>query len=432
MQLGAGPGPEGGPTDPAPRAPSIRGKLKAAACMLFASGVPGMARAADAGPTTQLDITGLYYSEASRVSVIEPTARFTRLYPNGQSFFAQLGIDAITGASPSGTVPSGTTQTVTSASGTVTTRSASEIPTTKFKDTRVALDGGWTKPFKSFTPTLGGHFSREKDYQSIGANGKLSIDFMHRLTTLTLGAGYNRDEVFPVGGTTAGFTDPSLIIGTGSDPKRVTTGMVGLSQVFTRRWMMAMNLSRTHEQGYLTEPYKLLSLVDGTTGLTVGELTEKRPSTRDRTSVLVNSVYHLTENVIYTSYRYYWDDWDLRSHTLELKYRNVLADNTFLEPHLRYYTQSSSSFFKSNLIQGDPLPEFATSDYRLGPLTTVTLGATYGFRPRGSPGEWTVRLEYIGQLGDHHPNDAVGALRQYDLYPTVNTGTVVIGYHLDF
>jgi Protein of unknown function (DUF3570) len=411
---------------------SVRGKLKAAACMLLASGVPAMARAADSPPATQLDVTGLLYGEASRVSVVEPMARITRLYSDGQILYAQFGVDVITGASPSGALPSGQTQTVTSASGNVTTRTAGQIPLTTFKDTRVALDGGWTRPFRSVTPTFTGHFSREKDYQSIGAGGKFSFDFMHHLNTLTMGAGYNQDEVFPVGGTSPGLADPSVILGTGRDSKHVTTGMIGLSHVFTRRWMMALNASRTHEQGYLTEPYKLLSVVDGSTGMPVGELTDKRPSARNRTSVLINSVYHLTEDVFYSSYRYYWDDWDLRSHTLDVRYRHELRNDTFLEPHLRFYTQSSSSFFRSGLIDGAPLPDFATSDYRLGPLTSVTVGATLGFVPPGSPGEWTVRLEYIGQFSDHHPKDAVGVQRQFDLYPTVNTASLVIGYHIDF
>ncbi|HEU4402181.1 MAG TPA: DUF3570 domain-containing protein, partial [Candidatus Polarisedimenticolia bacterium] len=166
-----------------PRTKYVLGRLKAAACMLLASGAPAIAQTADAPPTKQLDVTGLVYSE--RVSVVEPTVRFTRLFPNGQSFFGQLVIDSITGASPRGSLPSGQTQTVTSASGNVTTLSAGEIPMRKFMDTRLALDGEWLRSFKSFTPTIGGHFSREKDYQSLGINGKTAFDFDHRLTTLT-------------------------------------------------------------------------------------------------------------------------------------------------------------------------------------------------------------------------------------------------------
>jgi hypothetical protein len=400
--------------------------------MLLASGVPGMAQTTDSGPTNQLDLTGLLYGEAHRVRVTEPTARFTRLYPDGHSYFAQLGIDAITGASPSGALPTGQSQTVTSASGNVQTVRADEIPQTVFKDTRVVLDGGWDKPLGRLSTGVGGHFSREKDYESLGATGKFSIDFDHRLTTLTMGAGFNHDGVFPVGGTRAGLADPSVVIGTGSNSKQVTTGMIGVSRILTRRWMMGFNASRTYEQGYLTEPYKVLSVVDGATGLTTGQLTDSRPGTRNRTSVLANSVYHLSEDVFYSSYRYYWDDWGVRSHTFDLKYRHELENETYVEPHLRYYAQTGADFFRFGLIQGAPLPDFATSDYRLGPLRSVTLGATIGFRPPGSSGEWSVRAEYIGQYSDGHPKDAVGVQRQYDLYPTVNTGSLVIGYTLGF
>ena len=62
----------------------------------------------------------------------------------------------------------------------------------------------------------------------------------------------------------------------------------------------------------------------------------------------------------------------------------------------------------------------------------MTLGATYGFRIPGRPGEWTVRAEYIGQLGQGHPADAVGVQRQYDLAPRVDVGSVVLGYSVGF
>jgi hypothetical protein len=402
--------------------------------MLLASSAPGLARAADAGPapTTQLDITGLLYGEAQRVDVVEPTGRLTRLYSDGQSFFFQFGVDAITGASPSGALPSGQTQTVTSASGNTTTRTANQIPLVNFHDTRLAFDGGWVKPFGLFTSTLGGHYSREKDYQSLGASGKLSVDLFHRMTTLTVGAGVNQDEVFPVGGTTVGLADPNAILGTGQNSKHVFNGMLGVSRVLTRRWLMAVTASHTSESGYLTEPYKVLSVVDQTTGFTVGDLTEKRPSTRERTSVLGSSIYHFAHDVLSTSYRFYWDDWKVRSHTIDLKYRHDLSNDVWLEPHLRYYTQNAASFFRFGLIQGDPLPEFATSDYRLGSLSSVTAGATLGFRFEDFTGEWRVRLEYIGQFSDGHPKDAVGVQRGYDIFPTVNIGSLVVDYSIKF
>lgn len=414
------------------RATAVRAKLKAAACMLLASGASRLARGADGAPapSSQIDVTGLFYSE--RITVVEPTVRFTRLYPDGRSFFGQLTIDSITGASPSGALPSGETQTFTSASGVVRTTSANEIPTIDFKDTRYAVDGEWQHPFKHFTYSVGGHFSREKDYQSLGAYGKVSVDLNQKLTTLTFGGGYNQDDVFPVGGTTAGLSPPGTMAGNSSNSKRVTTAMIGMSQVLSRRWLLGLSASLTSEQGYLTEPYKVLSVIDPVTGIPLEQLTEERPASRSRASLQADSVYHFTSDILYLSYRYYWDDWSVRSHTIDARYRHPIGETLYLEPHLRYYTQTPADVYRFGLIQGQPLPEVASSDYRLGALDTFTLGATLGFRPRGHPGEWTVRAEYLAQYGDGHPAEAVGVQQQFDLFPTLNIFSFVVGYRFNY
>ncbi len=425
--------------DPAGRIVSVRQRLSAAACVLLAAGVPAGARADPAGaaaPDTaawQLDATGLIYGEENRANVVEPVARLTRLFPDGQTLSGQFTIDAISGASPTGALPSGQAQTTTSASGTVTTIPAGQIPTKPFRDLRGAVDLEWQRPLGSlFTATTGGHFSREKDYQSLGANVKFSLDVLRRLATLTAGVGYNRDGVFPVGGTPPGLSDGTVILTTAPNPKRVTTGVVGLSRVLTRRWLVGVDASRTSERGYLTEPYKVVSVVDSVSGLPIGQLTDSRPSTRSRNDVLASSVYHLTDDVIYASYRYYWDDWGVRSNTFDVKYRHELPQGTYVEPHLRVYTQTPARFFRFGLVQGAPLPAFATSDDRLGPLRTATLGATFGFHIPDQPGDFTVRGEYIRQWGRGHPADALGAMRQFDLFPAENIGSLVAGYSVQF
>jgi len=419
--------------------------------MLLASGLPAAARAGTNG-TTQIDASTLFYGEQGRVKVLEPMARITRIYPNGQSISAQLGIDVISGASPSGATPAGVMQTTTSASGTVTTVSPDQIPVTDFQDLRGSLDVDWKKPFGIFTPAVGGHFSREKDYQSVGGNVTLSADLMQKLTTVTVGVGMNHDSTFPVNGISTGLTVP-IQTGGGDDsrpgdaiaegpsesgstnpsssPKKVINVLAGVSRVLTRRWMLGAHVTRTLEDGYLTEPYKVLSVLDAA-GFTVKQLTEKRPDTRNRTSILGTTVYHLSSDVLYGSYRFYQDDWDLRSNTVDLKWRHELEDNRFFMPHLRYYKQTESSFFRSNLVDGQPLPEFATSDYRLGPLETVTVGGTYGFHFMEYPGEWTIRAEYMAQIGDSHPDEATGVQREFDLYPTQNIGSIVVGYSIAF
>jgi hypothetical protein len=196
--------------------------------------------------------------------------------------------------------------------------------------------------------------------------------------------------------------------------------------------MMGFTASRAVERGYLTEPYKVVSLLNPSSGVPAGELTESRPGTRNRKDVLGSSVYHFTEDVLYTNYRYYWDDWGVRSHTIDLQYRRELPDDRYVQPHIRLYTQTPASFFRFGLMEGSALPRYATSDYRLGPLRTLTLGATYGFHLTDYPGRFFIRGEYIRQWGKGHPGDAIGVQKQYDLFPPVGIGSLVAGYSVDF
>ncbi len=414
--------------EPGKPSTALRDVLHTAALALLM--VPATAQAQSA--TDHIDVTSLIYGEAGRTSVIEPVVRFAHIMPDGQSISAQLGIDVITGASPTGALPSGIVQTRTSASGRTITSPAGQIPTAPFRDRRLSLDADWQKPWGRFvTSDLGGHVSREKDYQSLGINGKLTTELMHKLLTVTVGGGVSHDTVFPVGGTPAGLSDGAIIF-RGSNAKDVSNVLLGASRILNRRWMVAVNGTRTFERGYLTEPYKVISLMNPVTGAPVGLLTDKRPSTRTRSSVLFSSVYHFTDDVLYSSYRYYWDTWSIRSHTVDFKYRHELDDGMYLEPLLRYYTQSAASFFTVGLVQGAPLPDFATSDYRLGRLHTVRLGATFGFRPDESAGQWTVRGEFMRQSGDSSPPNAVGMQRNFDLAPPINIFALVVGYSFDY
>jgi hypothetical protein len=426
------------------RPSTVRAALRAAACLLLASGLTPPAHA-DPSPASnwQLDATGLVYSERRRTSVVEPVGRLTRLFQDGQTLSAQLAIDAITGASPTGALPSGQVQTVTSASGTTSIHAADQVPTHKFSDLRGAADLEWGRPIGAlFNATSGLHVSREKDYQSVGVNETFSLDVLHRLATVTIGGGVNHDQVFPVGGIPVPLADGTQSLPDRRSPKRVTTGMVGLSRVLSRRWLAGINFTRTLERGYLTEPYKVISLIDPATGDPLGQLTEARPASRDRKAVLASSVYHLTDNILYLEYRYYWDDWGLRSHTIDASYRIEVPGGPHVVPHIRLYTQTAADFYQPALDQAAPRPTFASADYRLGPLNSVTLGGTYGFQLPGSPGEWSVRAEYIRQWGrGPHPGGDEGtgddgqvtaSPRLVETIPGLDIGSVVVSYSFRF
>jgi len=425
--------------DTSERPRPVRARLRAATCLLLTAVAPRLAHAADLpptptrapSPTNQFDLTGLFYSE--RIRVFEPTLRYTRIYSSGRSFFGQLSVDSVTGASPSGTLPTGETQTFTSASGRLRTVSATDIPTVDFSDTRVAVDAEFKQPVKMFAFTLGGHLSHEKDYRSEGVNGNVSIDLNHKLTTLNLGGAYSNDLVSPVGGSSVGMAPFGTLTGVASSPKHLKAGLVGLSQVLSRRWQVGVSASLSSEAGYLTDPYKSLSVIDASTGVPVGQISEQRPDTRQRKSVQVDSVYHLTSNILHLSYRRYWDDWGVGSHTIDARYRFPRGESGFFEPHLRFYTQTAADFYRFGLIQGEALPQYATSDYRMTAFQGITLGGTIGFAPGGrrSTSEWTLRAEYIGQFGNSSPPGTVGVQSTFDLFPAVNVFSLVVNYRFN-
>lgn len=423
-------------------APSVLGRLRAAACVLLAAGVPAAAHADAATPSWQLEASTLGYGEKSRAKVVEPAVRLTRLFASGVTLSGQLVYDVITGASPTGARPAGGVQTITTPSGGTSVTQAGALPLTSFHDKRLAYDLDWGQPVGAlFKATTTGHYSIEKDYESKGVSEKFSLDTNRRLLTWSLGAGYNQDAVFPVGGIPVGLSPGGTLADETRDSKTVSSFMAGVARVMSRRWVMALDATSATERGYLTEPYKVVSILDPTQ-TPVDHLTEKRPETRLRNSVLASSVYHLTKDVLYASYRYYWDDWNLQSHTLDFRYRSELGGESFLQPHLRYYTQTAAKFFTLGLAQGEPLPDFASSDQRLSQFQSITLGLTYGFRMPNRPGEWTIRAEYIRQFGhlntgptgggDGEDGGGGGAPAAPDPFPPLEIGTITAGYTVSF
>jgi hypothetical protein len=415
----------------------IRSRLRAATCALLA--VAGTA-AADTGDW-HFDAGTLVYSEKGRTSVIEPLLRLRHNFANGRSLTGKIALDAITGASPNGAMPTDHPQTFTSASGRrgqsneeehrprTTVVPTGQMPLRAFQDHRAALDLEYEQPvLRTLKAIAAGHFSAESDYLSRGATLTLSWDTPDHLTTFTAGASGDFDRVEPTGGKPPGlalYADSSRY---GSAGKTGVDGMVGVTRVLSRRWLMEVNFGRARDSGYLTEPYKIVSIINSA-GSTIDYRYENRPDARNKQDVFLNSIYQWREDVVHVSYRFFWDDWGTKSHTVDAKYRYGFGNGHYLEPHARYYVQSAVNFYTYGLRDGATLPEFATSDYRYGKLNTITIGLKYGFPLHG--GDFNIRVEYMRQSGDAHPAQAVGIQKNYSLFPPISTAMIQIGYAFD-
>ena len=390
------------------------------------------------GGDWKFDSEVLYYSETDRVTAIEPVVAVRWSPGDGRTLQIKLTVDSLTGASASGAAPSTRVQTYTTPSGHDTYAvNAGDTPLDPtFLDTRFALNATWEAPLSPlWRASLGLNVSTEYDYNSAAVSAALARDFDQRNRTLSFAFSVGRDQVDPVGGVPRPLAamSPEVPGNEGplnrlakSDTKSVYDLLVGLTQVIDRRSLVQLNYSLGKSEGYLTDPYKLVSVVEESSGASAGELYESRPDSRTKQSLYVAYKRGVrTDDAIDASYRFLWDDWQVRSQTVELRYRWDLGRAGYLQPRARYYTQTAADFYARFLRAGAQLPQHASADYRLGELTDWTFGLKYG-RPLLHEREWNVRLELFRQNAQA-PRGPPDSLAGLELYPSVEAVMVQIG-----
>lgn len=432
--------------------PLVRAALAAASCSLL-----GIAPAASAEQNVA-DSALLYYSEKDRVNVAEAAAILTLPMNDEMVVTVTPMIDAISGASPNGASPTNTAQTVGG-----TTTAAGDLPLSSFKDQRLALALQWAYPNDRLNSEIVGlNVSSENDYLSLGGSYEHMTDFNNKLTTLAMGVSGSLDSVEPTSGVIpSGLTTTSVssatavqtntavgidaitgasgvtISTTGDDAPKAIRGkqlldaLVGVTQVLNRRLLMQFNYSIGMSNGYLTDPYKIISQVDGTTGTTTGYLTESRPDFRLRQNIYWKTVLHLPEDVIHFSYRHYWDDWSIQSDTAELAYHLRLPWGVYIEPQARYYSQSAADFYHHSLVAGSALPRYASADYRLARMDSTTYSVKLAVE-LSKDNEVSAKFSAMRQRGDSHPADAIGVQRDLNLYPGLDAVALQVNWKFTF
>jgi hypothetical protein len=421
----------------------IREGLALAACSLVGAAATGRA----AG----LESAVMVYTEPDRVTGVESILQGRKGIGPDRALTFRLVFDTLTGASANGATPSGRVQTFTRPSGHGGySVAAGKTPLDDtFKDTRIAGSGGIETPLgRAWRGTFGANVSSEYDYRSFGASAIVTRDFFSHNTTLSAGLSASHDIIAPVGGA----PDPLSVMsppsgggededrededegGTGDHTKNVTDLLVGLTQILDRTMWLQLNYSVSHASGYQTDPYKVVSVLQTTPGGGEGEplryLYEKRPNARTKQSLYAEARHHFTEDILGLSYRYFWDDWGVRSHTAELRYRWQPRAAWTLEPHVRAYVQSEADFYRRFLRDDESVPAEVSADYRLGAFHAETFGLRIG-HTAGAGGEVSCRVEYYVQAGDGSPPEAFGSLRGFDLFPTVDAVIAQVGYSID-
>ena len=423
---------------------NIASALAIASCSLLNQ----QAYAAETPPASdewKVDAAIMYYGEQERVQAAEAIGNVQKAFGDSSLLDMKIVVDSLTGASASGAVAQANSQTFTRPSGDGQyTVAAGETPLDDtFHDTRVQLSANWQEILnQDWTTNFGVYGSKEFDYFSLGLNAGLERSFNKNNTTVALSGAFSNDIVDPVGGRPvasskmvfrsdydndaayqAAFDQTRLA---GDDSKQTADLMLGVTQIINRNWLVQANYGLSSVSGYMTDPYKILSEVDGN-GQTQAYRYENRPDSRLKHSVFLLTKGALDSGVVDFSYRYSTDDWDIQSHTLETHYRYYFSPSMYGQLHLRYYQQQAAEFYRPFLMSGDAIPEFASADYRIGDMSAYTIGLKFGQRLSGGH-ELSYRIEYYQQNPENNGTAIPGQLQNYDLFPAVKAIVAQVSY----
>ena len=105
-----------------------------------------------------------------------------------------------------------------------------------------------------------------------------------------------------------------------------------------------------------------------------------------------------------------------------------IGETRYLEPHLRFYTQTEAEFYRLSLDDvRNRCRQFASSDYRLGDFDAITAGVKYGWKTRND-NDMSVRVELYSQSGTVPAQQLIGNQATRDNYPDLNALILQFSY----
>lgn len=270
--------------------------------------------------------------------------------------------------------------------------------TQELRKSRGQIIAGLEQALGSDTRVAGTYyFSREDDYGSQSVVGSLSRELFRKNLTVSLRGQYTWDEVGEItrsGGLINRF-------------KEVHSASLSVTQLLSPTTVLRAGGDGYRLRGFLSDPYRLVAVPGRQDPLADETLPENHPSERWRQAAWGEVSQYLKglEGSLVLNYRYYWDDWSLESHTVQLKLNKYVTPDWILSPEYRYYIQTGASFYEDG-NKG----EFFTGDYKLTPFESNNLGAgvTWFLRSLGRkrPGLDFLSNSSLAVLYFHYFNNA--------------------------
>jgi hypothetical protein len=210
--------------------------------------------------------------------------------------------------------------------------------------------------------------------QGFGLIGVISQDMFMKNTTLTLRGQVNEDKVGKI------QLSGSVV----NRDKRVFTGAVILTQLLSSTTVLNLYYDAVYMEGYLSDPYRQVLVLDSNNETHIIDELHPQKRLRQAATGKINQLLPGVSASLSGNYRYYFDDWEVKSHMLELKFDNYIFSDLIFGISYRYYTQTNAFFYREN-YEGDQYlgNSLRSDDYKLKPFTSNNYGITLRYLLRG-------------------------------------------------
>ena len=206
--------------------------------------------------------------------------------------------------------------------------------------------------------------SEESDYSADTFSFAASQDFFGDMATLSIGYSQGDDTVRRSG-------DPAF-----EEEASRQQFRIGITQVLTRNWLLALSHEFIVDEGFLNNPYRSVRFRAGN-GFSFQS--EVYPETRASDATAIRSSYYLPWRAgLHAEYRRYSDSWGVQSQDWGLSLVQPWRDQWEFELKLRQYDQTQADFY-SDLFPFQNAQNFLARDKELSTFTSTTVGAAVSY-----------------------------------------------------
>ena len=243
-------------------------------------------------------------------------------------------------------------------------------------DTRIYPSLSWSieNEKKGTTLAFGLSSSTEFDYQSFGGNVSFSTKTKDKSGEFTAKLQTYLDQVTliqPIELRTNMMDHEQY----GSAARNTFAGSLSYSQIINERFQVMLLADVVQQNGYLSLPFHRVYFKDNTVHQ------ENLPDSRLKIPLGFRANYFIGNNlIIKTYYRYYTDNWGLKSHTADIEVPIKINSFFSISPFYRYYTQTAAKYF-APFQTHTAADQYYNSNYDLSKFSSDFYGAGIRLAP---------------------------------------------------